>query len=342
LSDAQAALLGNAVATLTPVFPKLAVLPLSQNYLVASEDSPWVNENGREIAARIEGRGIVAKYARSYFLVDNLTEARVQSVRDRYSEFLGRPRNTVLRPSGYYLSMLLWLEEASPEWRGAIKWFLKMGGGPAYFFMAAFLALGFGAVFWKKGRGFAALSIFTIGFAGIAAELVLLLAFQSAYGYVYYLLGFLVAVFMAGLALGAFIYERFVFSLGRLPGLSLALVLLCEALSLLLCVAGVYALSKYSPAQSWTIILVSSLMALVAVFSGLAFPVSAHIFKADGESGTGAAGWINAWDHFGAAAGALLVAAFMLPLFGLLSGLWFSAVLIVAGLCAGILLLRSV
>ena len=48
-------------------------------------------------------------------------------------------------------------------------------------------------------------AVFSLGFSGIAAEVVLLLAFQAACGALYWKLGILMAAFMGGLALGALV-----------------------------------------------------------------------------------------------------------------------------------------
>jgi spermidine synthase len=343
LSDAQAALLANTAKTLGQVFPKIAVLPLAQNYLVGSMRSPWVSEDPDEIMARLKTRGITTRYVREYFLAQDLSAERRQSVKERLAPFMGLAPNTSLRPSGYYLSSLLWLEQASPEQRSAIKKILSAGRAPMYVALALIFGLGLVLVFWRGVNSFAGLSIFCAGFAGIASELVLLLAFQAAYGHVFYFVGLLVSMFMAGLALGAWLFERFRPVFERRALLSMVLVLSGEAVSVLLCRAGIYLLLEIGLGPVSTLFLISALMILVAVFSALCFGCSAHLFKSKSGSGTGAsAGWINGWDHFGACLGAFAVSAFMVPVLGLGFGLWFSGLLIVACLAAGLALLGSV
>jgi len=342
LSDAQAELLANAALTLGQVFEKFAVLPLGQNYIVASESSPWITENPDEIIARLKSRGVQTKYVREYFLSDNLSRERLEAARNRLSGFMNQPANQDLRPRGYYLSNLLWLEQASPERRGIIKKIWELSKKPLYLGLAGYLLLGLALVFWKRHKAFANLSIFSVGFAGIASELILMLAFQAAYGYVYYLLAGLVSAFMVGLALGAYLYQRFEPEITKRGLLSLVLVLILEAVSVALALAGVVWVVKYSLSEPVTLVLIFGLLILVALFSGLCFPICAHLFRTPAPSDLGyTAGWINGFDHFGSCLGAFLASAFLIPLFGLGFGLWYLILLIAAGLIAGLVLIRG-
>jgi spermidine synthase len=51
-------------------------------------------------------------------------------------------------------------------------------------------------------------TLFCSGFGGIALEMLLVFAFQSLYGYVYYQVGLLITAFMLGLLLGAYRMNR--------------------------------------------------------------------------------------------------------------------------------------
>jgi spermidine synthase len=342
LSEAQAALLGNALVTLNTVFNNVALLPLGRNYLVGG-NSDGVTEDPEKIISRLKTRGIETRYVRDYFLRDNLSRERVETAHERASPFMFAPANTLARPSGYYLATLNWLEQAGPGQRELADRILEIGPLPFLAGLLAFLALSLALVAWGKKPMFAALAIFAIGFGGICAELVLLIAFQSALGNVYYLLGFLVAVFMTGLAAGAFIYQRFQARLERRVVRRVRDALLLEAVSLMLCWVGVSLLFRRPQGIAVSVLVISSLMFLVALFSGLGFALCARLFHETNPAAIGrTAGWINAWDHFGSAASAFLVAAFMAPMFEIWFGLWFSVCLMVAVLVAGLVLLRSV
>jgi len=343
LSDGQAALLSNSLLTLGAVFRQVVVLPLGWNFLVAGDAGAHLTTNPELIVGRLKDAGVSTRFVREYYLRDNLNPERLASVQERAARFNAQPLNQDLRPRGYYLANLLWLEQASPGWRGFITRFLQVGVRPLVWSLLMFLALALALVFIGRKKAFANLAIFAVGFASMAAELVLILAFQVGYGYVFYLVGALLSAFMAGLAFGAYLYEKLQARIERRPLPSLNLVMAGEALALLLAVPGVSMAVQGNSAPVLTLGLIFSLLVLAAIFSGLAFPLCAHLYRSESGSGMGmTAGWVNASDHFGACLGAFTMAALLVPLFGLQSGLIFSLLLAGAALASGIALARAV
>jgi spermidine synthase len=51
-------------------------------------------------------------------------------------------------------------------------------------------------------------AIFTSGFADMMLDLAIILTFQTLYGYLYYQIGLLITVFMAGIALSSYLITR--------------------------------------------------------------------------------------------------------------------------------------
>ena len=65
-----------------------------------------------------------------------------------------------------------------------------------------------------------------------------------------------------------------------------------------------------------------------AVICGSIFQLGADIFIRKGGGVGFSAGWVNGADHLGAASGALLTSAFLIPIFGLINTLVFIAILV--------------
>lgn len=342
LSDAEGSLLANSLVSLEAVFPKIALLPLGRNYLVAGEDSRWLTEDPDQIVAVLKQRGVETRFVREYYLKDNLSAERVSFIKASVKRFRDQPANTDLRPRGYYLSALLWLEQANPAWRGYVRKIFEIGKLPLWLGLSGYLILALALVRRRGPRALAGISIFSIGFAGISAELVLMLGFQVRYGYVYHLIGILISGFMAGLSLGAYLYQRLQDQFNCRPISGLILMVFAEALAMLVCVAGLRILNNYPMAGWLTLAAILLLLILVAVFSGICFPLSAHLLMKHSRPGIGfAAGWINAWDHLGSSLGAFVTSVFLIPLFGLEFALWFFALLILAGLLSAFSLFRA-
>ena len=223
-----------------------------------------------------------------------------------------------------------------------MKKILEIGKPPLLIGLAAFLLLSLLLGFWQGERALAIISIFAIGLAGIGSELVLMLAFQVCYGYVFNLIGILISGFMAGLALGAYAFQKLQSKLQLWPIAGLTLTLVSEALVMILCVPVLRSLSHHPLGGPVTLGIVLVLLIATAFFSGICFPLSAYLFTRRSRAGTGLiAGWINAWDHFGGSLGAVLTSVILIPLFGLEFSLFFFALLILAGLGSALTLFRS-
>ena len=342
LSDGQASLLANGVLTLKAVFKKVVILPLGQNYLVAGDTSPLLTADAEKILAQLKKRQIKTYFVREYYLKDNLSEERLLFVQMRLEHFINQPKNTDLKPRGYYLSSLLWLEQTNPRIRGILKKILLINQKPLYVFLGVYFILALVLVGFWGGSAFSALSIFAVGLIGIGAELVLMLGFQVVYGYVYQLVGGLVSGFMVGLVIGAWLYQRYKDFWQKGRTWTFSAVLAGEMASIGLSWLGLFYLVRITPSAFITISLILGLLILVAFFSGICFPLSAFWFQKISGKGMGAtAGWINASDHLGSALGAFLTSAILIPIFGLGVGLGVFAVILASSLFSILLVFRA-
>lgn len=174
-------------------------------------------------------------------------------------------------------------------------------------------------------HGAVVLSVGSTGFATMALSIIWLFAFQNLYGYVYQRIGWIVALFMAGLALGCgFVSwhrdhaadgERHLSLLWR----RLILVDMLLALSAL-SVPVVLPLLGALQSGPWTLRLVewclSAQVLLGGALGGAAFALAAEAqLTMTGRAGA-AAGSIVSADHAGACLGALLCGILLVPVFG--------------------------
>ena len=115
--------------------------------------------------------------------------------------------NKDFHPLGVFYSLAYWNALFSPNLRGLFR-FLEGLSLQVFAAILLILLLLF-LVFRIKVRGMMRLSIplciLTTGFAGMLFDLILIFAFQTLYGYVFYWIGILVSVFMVGAALGGYV-----------------------------------------------------------------------------------------------------------------------------------------
>jgi hypothetical protein len=85
--------------------------------------------------------------------------------------------------------------------------------------MIAILPAAAAAFFSRSSRRAVPLTVFLAGSSSMAFSIVVLLAYQSMFGYLYVSLGFLTALFMAGIAVGGYVLRNAGPSLPRLTAL---------------------------------------------------------------------------------------------------------------------------
>jgi hypothetical protein len=172
---------------------------------------------------------------------------------------------------------------------------------------------------WNRRAALAKLpgpaALFALGGAGMVYETILLLAFQSINGYVYWQLGSLFAAFMLGLAFGSALAVR------RLSNLNapqahrwLRGLLLASSLEGLLLVWILPAFQRVPLAWPW-LIPFGSLLLITGLWLGLAFPLASRMMPS--QAPVHVAGTLYAADLWGASLGAVFTSAFLVPLIGL-------------------------
>jgi len=171
------------VRTLHQVFHNVIIVPGLTNKLIAS-DGPLTYE----VARLIKERNIQTTYVNQYYVDDALMAQRGSSLLKDLDPQASL--NTDYTPVAYYRQLLYWLGYftfAPAVWVAAA---------------AAFLVV----MMWRMNA--VTLGVSIGGLAGASLEVLLLMAFQVLYGYVYQIVGLVVTSFMAGLAVGAFLAGR--------------------------------------------------------------------------------------------------------------------------------------
>jgi spermidine synthase len=164
-----------------------------------------------------------------------------------------------------------------------------------------------------------------MGFTMIALEILLLLAFQSLYGYVYHRLSIIIAAFMAGMALGSWRAQVRQDRGDDLPVgggdmRSLAYLQGIAALSPVLLVVLFGFLGRIqTPTILWlsSQILFPALALACGYLGGCQFPRASRIFFASSVPAT-APGGLYALDLAGSCIGAVILSIYLVPVFGFL------------------------
>jgi len=207
-----------------------------------------------------------------------------------------------------------------------------------------------------RRRATVGLCVAAMGFTLLGLEVLLMLGFQALYGYVYQQLAILVALFMVGMATGAWLSVARA-SRPRCEFLGLALLQLLAALSPLLLYALFVLLEGVRSLPALHIISQTAFPALaliVGLMGGYQFPLASRIYFAGSEepqipqggteiranssafNSSRNPGMLYAVDLVGACLGAVALSAYLLPVYGFLRTAMLMAVvnLAPAGLAA--------
>ena len=151
---------------------------------------------------RFMERNIHTMHFHQYIFRDAFSPLDVDYVRKRLGDITFI--NTDLQPSAYLYNLMLWAEVHGGR---ALHYLLEIRGWHIIsLLMITLLCIAFFT--FRKKRRVVYYSIFTTGFSGILFTLAVILAYQSLYGYVYEMMGILLATFMIGLSTGAYLVRK--------------------------------------------------------------------------------------------------------------------------------------
>ena len=189
----------------------------------------------------------------------------------------------------------------------------------------------------RRARCAAVYCAATTGFTLIALQIVLLLAFQSIYGYVYCQLAILIGLCMAGIAFGSWLGIRRS-TCRQSPTLPRhgndPVMLAVSGPALIFVVAMLARISGVATTWLAAELVFPALAALTGILGGHQFPIATQIYLHDGNS-RWRLGTLYAIDLLGGCAGALIVSGYLIPVFGFWKTAWLSAAInLVAALLA--------
>lgn len=234
--------------------------------------------------------------------------------------------NTDFQPIGYLHSLLFWQRQGRGREDRILPAILRINPGwPALFVILAL----FGAILPRlAGKPPAAgrkaslrFSVLTTGLATMAGQMSLLFAFQSQYGFVYEMIGLIVALFMGGLAAGAALCRP------RRGWRGLAFLQLVIAAWALIMAFGLPVVARLA-SPSAILLLFAAATSLAGFWNGMNFPLSlACAADTENDNLDFATGAIYGTELIGACLGAILAGAIIIPVLGIAACLQFSAAL---------------
>lgn len=274
--------------TLHASFRKIIIVAGMKDYFIASDNILDIH-----ISRLIEQKGIINIYVNQYYLDDVILEQRNDFILSNLKS--SSKLNEDFTPVSYYQQLLLWLSYFEINY-----WIVVV--------MFTIILI----VILSRLNPITA-GVFTGGFAASSMEIVLLIAFQILYGYVYQMLGIIIMFFMAGLAVGSLYRDKII----RNADINMYIVIQVSI--------GLYAIilpffllllkdSALDPGILHTAFFLATF--IIGVLIGIEFSIASCLQKG---TITSVASSLYGIDLIGSAAGALTITAFLIPLLGIIN-----------------------
>jgi spermidine synthase len=314
---------GCILNTLKGVYRSVRIIAGDATLYLASDSVKLERVKQGEIIRRFEERKIKTRLINERYIQYRLQERWLTwFLKSMEGEQV--PINSDFRPLAVFFHLSYWNALFSPYLAGMFKWLGGLSLKPTLALTALFTLILF-ILFIKKPRlSRVALpyAIFTSGFADMMLTLAILFTFQTVYGYLYYQMGLLVTLFMAGIALSSLsIIQR----LDRIKR-DFLLFLRTELLIILFSMILPFVLSIPShhlerPTVSALLLATFLTMSfLCGVLVGLQFPLATKITLAaqtEKRRVGQTAGLLYGADLFGGFFGGLFGGVLLLPILGL-------------------------
>ncbi|MBM4043872.1 MAG: hypothetical protein FJ279_02050, partial [Planctomycetes bacterium] len=305
---------GSVFHTLRRVFKNIAVSHGDSNNLFASDADNVVTTDIKELTRRYAQRGIQSQHFTTAHFEFIYQPTRVEFTRQKLMERQSAKINTDLRPITYFYNLMLWDNFSGSHLRPVFRFLERTNIIVLVLVLVVVLVARLGFVkalrrdLARQARFNALAAMAACGFSAMAFEIILIFAFQSMYGYLYHMIGLIVALFMAGLALGGLAANLSLRGL-QSEGKALILVQVVTAAFALGLPSALMALSSPALAAAPLAVSQALFMALILAagfLGGLEFPIVSSLYLKHSTDTARTGGLVDAADHLGAFLGALL------------------------------------
>lgn len=317
LGSSQIQYVQSIYETLRMVFNDILVYPGDNIRFLVSSTRGILNKNPEDLIQRKNEKGLDISYVHDFYFFDILNPLQVRYITKVLRDPSSTPKkiNQDFTPICYYYNLILWGTQIHPYLQKILS---RLGSIHQYWFWS-----------WIGGFALIALLIWVLiqpriqigigictgvtGGALIVGQIVLIIGFQILAGYIYQQLCLIIAVFMAGLAIGSGI-SKVLF--GHNTKKLLFIIQNILACHLILSIGTIHVLHSVK-----TFISISWIFSILALFTGMMggchFSLSVKAFSNQPIPGPSTGGGLYAIDLLGCAIAAILSTLIVIPIYGL-------------------------
>jgi spermidine synthase len=320
--------------TALSVFAEVVIFPGQTARYFCSNSRGTLTNNAKTLVERIQQRHLQLLYVQDHFMLWDLSPLRQETFLAMVHQADEGGVNSDLNLKAYAYNLLM---SSSHYNQTTVKIFAFFSKRNIWITILLLLAvvillssrLRFSFQISQPPTFRVLYGVATFGLTGISLEIIIVFAFQVFFGYLYYKIGLLLALFMVGLAGGSFIFSYYPKSwTSRLKTLiTFQITLACFCLSLTLVVIYFH----YQPNLAYDNFFYGeafSLLSLAAGFiGGTHFPLANRLLLKKQTTVGPVAGLIYSVDLLGSFLGCLLVGLVFIPSVGILQTLFILALL---------------
>lgn len=311
--------------TFGQVFDEIVVFPGGTARFFGALRKGILVSDPETLVTRLKNRGINLKYVREYYILFNLSRTRLDYIDSILNQERGVSINRDINPICYFYDLVLWGAQYSPMTKDLFLRISAIQSNWIIYFIALFTLIAVSVSYLLNARRYLSrkyllYAIMIMGFSEIGFEIIVILAFQILYGYMYYKMGILITFFMVGLALGGllmtYLLGRIRHSRSTLIGIQGCLSLYCIILAL-----SISYLQGISGRLFLVEIIFPSLTFVAGLLGGVHFPLANSIYLGREKKVGKTAGLTYGMDLIGSSAGSLLISIAFLPVLGIIQTL---------------------
>lgn len=321
LSAEQAVLLNCLYRTMSQYFKDIVLIPGNVIHFIGCLSPNVLTDDPQVLVQRLQQRKLPTLYVREYYIPYRMTPDRMDYVNERVKQSQLKIFNYDFRPIGYFYSVMLWFSHFNVDLKFILK-FLEQWS--IITIIAVIIVIIFPILVWfqfatikqQYHKPILLLAIMAIGFSEISLEVLIILGFQSIYGYAYYQLALIMSGFMIGLMLGSWYslrtiekmktpFKNFIFFQILLTGYPLLTIVVLTSLTQI----NMTALAIQ--------IVFLLLIAGSGFIGGYQFPLANYLIFQSHKSIERVGGMLYAADLSGSVIGAFITSVLLIPILGL-------------------------
>ena len=320
ISRPLAEFLRSIYATLRSVFNEVFIIPGETACFLASDSIGGLTYDNKILEERTVARKLDTQYVRDYYLFSKLSPEKIAYSEKIIKNGEGAIINHDSRPIAYYYGLIFWTtlfrDSAISNILRSVTESVVWRSIGVFMILLTLISL----LYRRSFKRTTLMAMMTGGFSSMAFQLLILLTFQTMYGYLFYKLGVILTAFMAGLALGAILVVLFSNQVRN----RVMLIAVQGDFILFSVLLGVI-FSKFCPGALFPV-----LSAIAGFIGGAQFAIANKILLGQKEdagrpacphencSQAGRVGGLSyGVDLFGSFLGALLTGIFLIPILGI-------------------------